>query len=121
MAVPKHEGNFCTALESAMASQTLIQTSIKAMVPVVKRLSWVVTVFEAQLDVKTRLATEELLKRTDAQGSAGLMLAQHAANSSAYFVPSALQYKDLELPAGVVQCDVQGSIQVGSCCPVCFT
>lgn len=85
-------------------------------VPVVKRLSWAVRIFEAQIGSKVHLATEQLLKRTDPQGSAGLMPAQHAASPSAYFVPSAMQYKDLKLPGGAVQCDVQGSIQVGSCC-----
>ena len=85
-------------------------------VPVVKRLSWAVSVLEAQTSGNTRLATDELLKRTDPQGSAGLMLAQHAADPSAYFSPDALGYKDLKLPAGVVQCDVQGSIQVVSRC-----
>ncbi|KAL0033242.1 hypothetical protein WJX77_000203 [Trebouxia sp. C0004] len=45
-------------------------------------------------------------------GSAELMLAQYAASPSAYFAPSAMRYKDLKLPGGVVQCDVQGSIHL---------
>ncbi|KAL0031104.1 hypothetical protein WJX77_004003 [Trebouxia sp. C0004] len=81
-------------------------------VPIVRRLSWVVTILEAQLDRNTSMATEELLKRSDAQGSAGLMLAQYVANFSAYFATNAMRYKDLKLPGGVVQCDVQGSIQL---------
>lgn len=40
------------------------------------------------------------------------MLAQYAASPSAYFAPTAMRYKDLNLPGGVVQCDVQGSIQL---------
>ena len=82
-------------------------------------LSWVVTILEAEIGCDIRLATEELLKRTDPQGSAGLMFAQYAANPSAYFSPSASRYRDLTLPAGVVQCDVRGSIQVRSHCTVC--
>lgn len=63
------------------------------------------------LEFYTTPSTDTLLKR-HADESIGIMLTQFAARPTSYFDPTPKRYGDIIIPAGIVQCDVAGSVEV---------